>query len=157
MVWQSSLIQCKQSVLPSNVLFHMREVISVPFFLLYPFFIDSCKAMAYSNMASWNPSTNMLTWNEWQRGRSSWHILLVAFQNSFYLARQNAQGTSLDTLESLACQLVKAKWHFACLHTMWRARDQGALRDKLGMRTCIMSTKGVGALQNKAWSEKSLF
>lgn len=51
-------------VLPSNVLFHMRDVISVPFFLLYPFLVASYRAMAYSSTASWNPSTNMLTCNQ---------------------------------------------------------------------------------------------
>lgn len=54
---------CVLCVSPSKVLFHMREVICVPFFLVYPFLMASCKAIAYSSMASWNPSTNMLTWN----------------------------------------------------------------------------------------------
>lgn len=42
----------------------MCDVISAPFFLLYPFLMASYKAMAYSSMASWNPSTNIFIWKE---------------------------------------------------------------------------------------------
>lgn len=51
-------------ILPSNVLFHMCDLISVPLFWLYPFLVASNKAMAYSSTASWNPSTNMFICNE---------------------------------------------------------------------------------------------
>ncbi len=77
----------------------MREVISVPFFLLYPFFMASCKAMAYSNMASWNPSTNMLTWNGRYRHKEEvivqqlppsclkLHCMICNSHNGFYCQR----------------------------------------------------------------------
>lgn len=53
----------------------MLCVMSKPSFLVRPLFITSCKANAYRSSASWNPSINMLTWNE--RARYEQHMIMA--------------------------------------------------------------------------------